>query len=67
MDDCIASYKRLQQGKSSLPKETMIRTTSLLETLISMEIGSCPGVNQLAFYATEEVLTKLAELQQINI
>jgi hypothetical protein len=61
--DCIASYQRLRNGKSSLPEEPTIRTSSLLETLITMEKGTRPGVNQLAFYATEQDLTKVAELQ----
>jgi hypothetical protein len=60
--DCIASYQRLRNGKSSLPEEPTIRTSSLLETLITMEKGTRPGVNQLAFYATEQDLTKVAEL-----
>jgi hypothetical protein len=61
--DCIASYKKLRNGKSSLPEEPTIRTSSLLETLITMEKGTRPGVNQLAFYATEQDLTKVAELR----
>ena len=61
-NDCITSYNRLRQGKSSLPEEPNIRTSTLLETLISMERGTRPGVNQIAFYATAEDLLRLTEM-----
>jgi len=61
-DDCIASYKRLRQGKSALPEEPNIRTSTLLETLVSMERGTRPGVSQLAFYATAGDLLRLTEM-----
>jgi len=61
-DDCITSYQRLRQGKSSLPEEPNIRTATLLETLISMEKGTRPGVSQLAFYATAGDLLRLTEM-----
>jgi len=61
-DDCITSYKRLRQAKSSLPEQPNIRTTTLLETLISMERGTRPGVSQLNFYATAGDLLQLTEM-----
>lgn len=61
-NDCITSYRRLRQEKSSLPEEPNIRTSTLLETLISMERGTRPGVSQIAFYSTAEDLLKLTEI-----
>jgi len=61
-NDCITSYKRLRQAKSSLPEEPSIRTSTLLETLISMEKGTRPGVSQLAFYSTAGDLLRLTEM-----
>lgn len=61
-DDCVNSYKRLRQAKSSLPEEPTIRTSTLLETLISMEKGTRPGVSQLNFYATAGDLLQLTEM-----
>ena len=63
-DDCITSYKRLREAKSSLPEQPNIRTTTLLETLISMEKGTRPGVSQLNFYATAGDLLRLTEMYQ---
>ncbi len=60
--DCVLSYQRLRQGKSSLPEQPTIRTTTLFQTLESMEHGTRPGVGQLAFYATTEDLMKASEL-----
>jgi Tic22-like family len=60
--DCTLSYQRLRQGRSSLPEQPTIRTTSLLDTLDSMERGTRPGARQLAFYATAEDLAKAADL-----
>lgn len=61
-NDCIMSYQRLRQGKSSLPEQPNIRTASLLDELYSMEKGTRPGVSQLAFYATADDITKAAEI-----
>lgn len=63
-DDCITSYQRLRGGKSNLPEQPNIRTTSLLDTITSMEKGTRPGVSQLAFYATAEDLSKASEIFQ---
>ena len=63
-EDCITSYERLRGGKSSLPEQPNIRTTSLLDTISSMEKGTRPGVSQLAFYATAEDLSKASEIYQ---
>ena len=49
-DDAITSYNRLREGGSKLPEEPIIRTTSLLDVLESMEKGTRPGVGQLVFY-----------------
>ncbi len=62
--DCALSYQRLRQGKSSLPEQPTIRTTSLLDTLQSMERGTRPGVSQLAFYATAEDLAMAADISE---
>lgn len=60
--DCILSYQRLRTGKSSLPEQPMIRSTSLLDTLYSMEKGTRPGVSQLAFYAPADDVTRAAAM-----
>jgi hypothetical protein len=62
--DCVLTYQRLRNGKSSLPELPNIRTTSLLETLNSMEKGTRPGVSQLAFYGTSTDVEKAAEMLQ---
>lgn len=61
-NDCMLSYQRLRSGKSSLPEQPNIRTTSLLDELYSMEKGTRPGVSQLAFYATAEDVNKAASM-----
>lgn len=61
-DDCITSYTRLRQAKSSLPEQPNIRTTTLLETVFSMERGTRPGVSQLNFFATAGDLLQLTEM-----
>lgn len=61
-DDCVTSYKRLRQAKSTLPEQPNIRTTTLLETLISMERGTRAGASQLNFYATAGDLLQLTEM-----
>mmetsp|Transcript_20257 Transcript_20257/g.41739 ORF Transcript_20257/g.41739 Transcript_20257/m.41739 type:complete len:339 (+) Transcript_20257:62-1078(+) len=61
-DDCITSYKRLRDGKSSLPEEPNIRTSTLLETILSMERGTRPGVSQLSLYSTAGDLLRLTEM-----
>ena len=63
-NDCVYSYQRLRQGKSSLPEQPNTRTTSLFDTLNSMEKGTRPGVSQLQFYATAADANKAAELFQ---
>ena len=63
-EDCITSYQRLRGGKSSLPEQPNIRTTSMMDTITSMEKGTRPGVSQLAFYATAEDLSKASEIYQ---
>ncbi|CAJ1966889.1 unnamed protein product [Cylindrotheca closterium] len=60
--DCMLSYQRLRSGKSSLPEQPNIRTTTLLDELYSMEKGTRPGVSQLAFYATAEDVNQAASL-----
>jgi hypothetical protein len=60
--DCILSYQRLREAKPSLPERPNIRTTTLLDTLDSMERGTKAGVGQLAFYSTAEDLNRAAEL-----
>jgi hypothetical protein len=61
-NDCISSYQRLRNGKSSLPEQPNIRSATLLDELYSMEKGTRPGVSQLAFYATAQDLDKAAEI-----
>ena len=61
-DDCILSYQRLREGKSSLPERPNIRTATLLDELYSMEKGTRPGVSQLAFYATANDVNKAAQM-----
>ena len=65
-DDCVLSYQRLREGKSTLPENPNIRTTTLMETLNSMEKGTRPGVSQLAFYATADDVNKAAEMLNLN-
>lgn len=57
--DAITSYKRLREsGGNKLPEEPVIRTTSLMDVLDSMERGTRPGVSQLTFYGNAgDVLT----------
>lgn len=61
-DDCITSYQRLRSGKSSLPENPTIRTSTLIETIFSMERGTRPGVSQLSFYSTAGDLLRLTEM-----
>lgn len=63
-NDCVFSYQRLREGKSSLPEQPNLRSSSLLDTLNSMEKGTRPGVSQIAFYATADDVTKAAEMLQ---
>eukprot|EP00980_Cylindrotheca_fusiformis_P005002 scaffold1062_cov130-Cylindrotheca_fusiformis.AAC.8 len=60
--DCVLSYQRLRSGKSSLPEQPVVRSTSLFDTLYSMEKGTRPGVSQLAFYATADDVTRAAAM-----
>jgi hypothetical protein len=60
--DCVLSYQRLRDAKPSLPEQPNVRTTTLLDTLDSMERGTKAGVGQLAFYATADDLTRASEL-----
>ena len=52
--DAITSYKRLAEGSSTLPPEPVVKSTSLFDVVESMELGSRPGVGQLAFYANAD-------------
>ena len=61
-NDCAFSYQRLREAKPSLPEQPSIRTTTLLDTLDSMERGTKAGVKQLAFYATADDLNRASEL-----
>lgn len=60
--DCFTSYDRLRSSSSKLPETPNIRTTTLLDTLNSMEKGTRPGVSQLAFYSSAEDLVKATEM-----
>lgn len=57
--DGITSYTRL--GKSD---EAVVRTTSLLDVLESMERGTRPGVGQLEFYGNAEDVMKADEMSR---
>lgn len=61
-EDCVTSYKRLRTAKSSLPEEPSIRTSTLLNTIFSMERGTRPGLSQLSFYSTAGDLLRLTEM-----
>ena len=61
-DDCVTSYNRLRSGKSSLPEQPNIRTSTLLQTVLSMERGTRPGLSQLSFYSTAGDLLRLTEM-----
>lgn len=63
-DDCITSYQRLRGSSTRLPETPNIRTTTLMDTLTSMEKGTRPGVSQLAFYSSAEDLIKATDLMQ---
>lgn len=65
-NDCKLSYQRLRSAKSSLPEQPIIRITSLLDELYSMEKGTRPGVSQLAFYATAEDVNRAASMIDPN-
>lgn len=61
----MTSYNRLRgDSNSKLPETPNVRTTTLLDTLTSMEKGTRPGVSQLAFYATAEDLLKATDMMQ---
>lgn len=60
--DCVTSYQRLRGSSSALPEAPNIRTTTLMDTLASMEKGTRPGLSQLAFYSSAEDLTKADEM-----
>ena len=58
-EDAISSYQRLQQQSASkLPAEPVIRATSLLDQLETMEKGTRPGTKQLEFYAATDDLMR---------
>lgn len=61
-DDCITSYNRLRKAKTTLPEQPNIRTSTLLETLLSMEKGTRQGVGQLNFYGTAGDLLRLTDM-----
>lgn len=63
-DDCETSYNRLRDSSSKLPEKPNIRTTTLMDTLKSMETGSRPGVSQLAFYSSAEDLIQATDMMQ---
>ena len=64
-NDAILSYNRLREsGGNKLPEEPVVRTTSLLDVLDSMERGTRPGVSQLAFYGNAENVLKADEMSQ---
>ena len=64
-NDAILSYNRLREsGGNKLPEEPVVRTTSLLDVLDSMERGTRPGVSQLAFYGNAENVLKADEISQ---
>ncbi|CAB9515659.1 expressed unknown protein [Seminavis robusta] len=60
--DCETSYNRLRESSSKLPETPNIRSTTLMETLNSMEKGTRPGVSQLAFYSSAEDLIKATDM-----
>lgn len=57
-EDAISSYQRLQQQSGKLPTEPVIRATSLLDQLETMEKGTRPGTKQLEFYAATDDLMR---------
>lgn len=65
-EDCVLSYERLRSGKSNLPEQPNIRSTTLMETIYSMEKGTRPGVANIAFYATADDVNKAAEMVSAN-
>ena len=59
--DGVTSYERL--GKSD---EAVVRTTSLLDVLDSMERGTRPAVGQLEFYGNAEDVMKADEMSSLS-
>ena len=59
--DGVTSYERL--GKSD---EAVVRTTSLLDVLDSMERGARPAVGQLEFYGNAEDVMKADEMSSLS-
>lgn len=59
--DGVTSYTRL--GKSDEP---VVRTTSLLDVLDSMERGSRPAVGQLEFYGNADDVLKADEMSSLQ-
>lgn len=63
--DGIVSYARLREsGGNKLPETPMIRTTTLLDVIESMKMGTRPGVGQLEFYANADDVIKADEMTQ---
>lgn len=63
-DDCVTTYNRLRGSSSRLPETPNIRVSTLMDTLKSMEVGSRPGVSQLAFYSSAEDLVQATDMMQ---
>jgi hypothetical protein len=64
-NDAIISYNRLREsGGGKLPADPVIRTTSLLDVLDSMERGTRQGTSQLAFYGNADDVLKADEMSQ---
>jgi len=62
-NDAVTSYNRLREsGGNKLPADPVIRTTSLLDVLVSMERGTRQGVSQLVFYANADDVLTAAEM-----
>ena len=64
-NDAILSYNRLREsGGNKLPADAVVRTTSLLDVLDSMERGTRQGTSQLAFYGSANDVLKADEMSQ---
>ena len=64
-NDAIISYNRLREsGGNKLPSDPVVRTTSLLDVLDSMERGTRQGTSQLAFYGNANDVLKADEMSQ---
>ena len=62
-NDAITSYNRLREsGGNKLPADPVVRTSSLLDVLDSMERGTRQGTSQLAFYGNADDVLKADEM-----